>query len=243
MGNKPVGLWVNIPWVNERLIIFVTKFTNSGKIDLVAHINRMIELNHALRGGEGWPDSAGRLSEMDKKKEHVVIVGGGFGGLYAAKAMKHAPVNVTLVDRRNFHLFQPLLYQVATGSLSPEDIASPLRATLKGQKNAQFLTGQVIDIDPERKVIILEDGDEIGYDALVVATGASHHYFGHDVEWEDRALGQYAAQCEDAGVGLVLELVAGSLGRFDDHVEFARLGVGRHAVERAIRPSLTSCGR
>jgi len=189
VGNKPVGLWVNIPWVNERLIIFVTKFTNSGKIDLVAHINRMIELNHALRGGEGWPDSAGRLSEMDKKKEHVVIVGGGFGGLYAAKAMKHAPVNVTLVDRRNFHLFQPLLYQVATGSLSPEDIASPLRATLKGQKNAQFLTGQVIDIDPERKVIILEDGDEIGYDALVVATGASHHYFGHDVEWEDRAPG------------------------------------------------------
>lgn len=126
---------------------------------------------------------------MTQRKEHIVIVGGGFGGLYATKAMKNAPVDVTLIDRRNFHLFQPLLYQVATGGLSPEDIASPLRAALKDQKNARFLTGQVIDIDPERKVVILEDGDEIAYDALIVATGASHHYFGHDGEWERLAPG------------------------------------------------------
>ena len=126
---------------------------------------------------------------MTKQKEQIVIVGGGFGGLYATKAMKNAPVDVTLIDRRNFHLFQPLLYQVATGGLSPEDIASPLRAALKDQKNAHFLTGQVIDIDPERKTIILEDGDEIAYDALIVATGASHHYFGRDAEWERLAPG------------------------------------------------------
>ena len=126
---------------------------------------------------------------MTRRKEHIVIVGGGFGGLYATKAMKNAPVDVTLIDRRNFHLFQPLLYQVATGGLSPEDIASPLRAALKDQKNAQFLTGQVIDIDPERKAITLEDGDEIAYDALIVATGASHHYFGRDAEWERVAPG------------------------------------------------------
>ncbi len=126
---------------------------------------------------------------MSKHKEQIVIVGGGFGGLYATKAMAGAPVAITLIDRRNFHLFQPLLYQVATGGLSPEDIASPLRAALKDQKNARFLTGQVIDIDPERKVVILEDGDEVAYDALVVATGASHHYFGRDAEWQERAPG------------------------------------------------------
>lgn len=125
----------------------------------------------------------------NKRKEQIVIVGGGFGGLYATKAMKDAPVEVTLIDRRNFHLFQPLLYQVATGGLSPEDIASPLRSALKDQKNARFLTGQVIDIDPDRRVVILEDGLELPYDALVVATGAGHHYFGRDAEWEHHAPG------------------------------------------------------
>ena len=122
-------------------------------------------------------------------RPRVVIVGGGFGGLYAAHSMHSAPADVTLIDRRNFHLFQPLLYQVATGGLSPEDIASPLRGVLKNQKNTRVLTGQVIDIDPERRVTILEDGDEIAYDALVIATGANHHYFGRDQEWEDLAPG------------------------------------------------------
>lgn len=124
-----------------------------------------------------------------KPREKIVIVGGGFGGLYTAHAMRNAPVGVTLIDRRNFHLFQPLLYQVATGGLAPEDIASPLRAVLKKAKNTRVLTGQVIDIDPARQVVILEDGDEVPYDDLIVATGASHHYFGHDAEWENRAPG------------------------------------------------------
>lgn len=119
---------------------------------------------------------------------HVVIVGGGFGGLYAAKSLKNAPVKVTLIDKRNFHLFQPLLYQVATGSLSPADIASPLRVVLSKQKNAQVLLDKVVDIDPETKTINVADGEDINYDTLIVATGGSHHYFGND-QWQDDAPG------------------------------------------------------
>ncbi|MBP6787441.1 MAG: NAD(P)/FAD-dependent oxidoreductase [Candidatus Promineofilum sp.] len=119
----------------------------------------------------------------------VVIVGGGFGGLYTAQALRKAPAAVTLIDRRNFHLFQPLLYQVATGGLSPEDIASPLRGVLKRQKNTRVLTGKVTDLDPARGVVRLEDGDEVGYDTLVVATGSGHHYFGRDDEWSALAPG------------------------------------------------------
>ncbi len=118
---------------------------------------------------------------------HVVIIGGGFGGLYAAQALKHAPVQVTLLDRRNFHLFQPLLYQVATGSLSPGEIASPLRGVLKRQRNAEVLLAEVVDFDIDRRRVLLTDG-EIGYETLIVATGASHHYFGH-AEWAERAPG------------------------------------------------------
>ncbi len=119
---------------------------------------------------------------------HIVIVGGGFGGLYAAKSLKNAPVRVTLIDKRNFHLFQPLLYQVATGSLSPADIASPLRVVLSKHKNTQVLLDKVIDIDPQQKKVFLEDKEELDYDALVVATGVSHHYFGND-QWQDDAPG------------------------------------------------------
>ena len=119
---------------------------------------------------------------------HVVIVGGGFGGLYAAKSLKNAPVRVTLIDKRNFHLFQPLLYQVATGTLSPADIASPLRVVLSKHKNTKVLLDKVVDIDPEAKKVYLEDRDAIDYDALVVATGVSHHYFGND-HWQDDAPG------------------------------------------------------
>ncbi len=117
----------------------------------------------------------------------VAIVGGGFGGLYTARALARAPVALTLVDRRNFHLFQPLLYQVATGGLSPGDIASPLRAVLRRQKNARVLLGEVVDVDPSRGEVVLRDG-RIAYDTLVVATGASHHYFGHD-DWAPLAPG------------------------------------------------------
>src|SRR5580704_16124725 len=114
-------------------------------------------------------------------KCRVVIVGGGFGGLYAAKRLARAPVSLTLVDRRNFHLFQPLLYQVATGALSPGEIASPLRAVVGRNRNTEVVLGEVRDLDTANRRLILADG-EIPYDELIVATGATHSYFGHD-EW------------------------------------------------------------
>src|SRR6266853_247969 len=101
----------------------------------------------------------------------VVILGGGFGGLYAAKALGHAPVDVTLIDRRNFHLFQPLLYQVATGSLSPGEIAAPLRSLLRKQSNIRVLLAEAMDLDAANHRVILGDG-EIAYDTLIVSTGA-----------------------------------------------------------------------
>jgi NADH dehydrogenase len=110
--------------------------------------------------------------------ETVVIVGGGFGGLQAARALRKAPVEVTLIDRRNFHLFQPLLYQVATGSLSPGEISEPLRAILRGQKNAKVLLGDAVSVDAESHRLILADG-AIDYDTLIVATGAHNFYFGN----------------------------------------------------------------
>jgi NADH dehydrogenase len=118
----------------------------------------------------------------------VVIVGGGFGGLEAAKRLRPAPVRVTLIDRRNFHLFQPLLYQVATGTLSPANIAAPLREILKRQTNADVLLGDVVDIDAGARTVALREGTRVGYDTLVVATGASHTYFGKDT-WAPLAPG------------------------------------------------------
>jgi NADH dehydrogenase len=116
-----------------------------------------------------------------------VISGGGFGGLYAAKSLRRAPVDVTLIDRRNFHLFQPLLYQVATGGLSPGDIASPLRGVLNRQKNATVVLGEVTGIDRMKRQVILADR-RIPYDTLIVATGTENHYFGHD-DWQAVAPG------------------------------------------------------
>jgi len=121
----------------------------------------------------------------------VVILGGGFGGLYAAKALRSAPVDVTLIDRRNFHLFQPLLYQVATGSLSPGEIAAPLRALLSKQSNVRVLLAEATDLDVANRRVILADSNNAGdvpYDTLIVATGARTHYFGHD-DWERCAPG------------------------------------------------------
>jgi len=112
----------------------------------------------------------------------IVILGGGFGGLYAAQALKRAPVDVTLVDRRNFHLFQPLLYQVATGSLSPGEIASPLRSVLRRQENTRVLLGEAVDLDAASRRVILDNGQWVDYDSLIVATGSTDSYFGHD-EW------------------------------------------------------------
>src|SRR5690348_9751373 len=115
-------------------------------------------------------------------RHQVVILGGGFGGLNAAQKLRHAPVDITLIDRRNFHLFQPLLYQVATGSLSPGEIAAPLRGVLSRQKNAQVLLGEAADIDPVAKRVILRDGTAYPYDSLIVATGSQTSYYGND-DW------------------------------------------------------------
>jgi NADH:ubiquinone reductase (H+-translocating) len=119
----------------------------------------------------------------------VLIVGGGFAGLYAARALgKDARVAVTLVDRRNFHLFTPLLYQVATGALSPGDIAQPLRSVLRNQANTTVLLGEAIGFDPAIREVRLADGAAIGYDSLIVASGARFSYFGHDA-WATHAPG------------------------------------------------------
>jgi len=120
-------------------------------------------------------------------RPRVVIIGGGFGGLNAAKALRNAPVDVLLVDRRNHHVFQPLLYQVATAGLSPGDIASPIRWILRHQKNVEVWLGDVTSIDVDHKTVVLRDG-RASYDYLIVAAGSTHAYFGHD-EWQPVAPG------------------------------------------------------
>jgi len=127
------------------------------------------------------------MNENQQSGHHVVILGGGFGGLYAAKELSRADFKVTLIDKRNFHLFQPLLYQVAAGWLSPGEIASPLRMVLNRYKNTYVYKATAVDILPEEKKVLLRDG-EVDYDTLIVATGSSHHYFGHD-EWAKTAPG------------------------------------------------------
>ena len=135
------------------------------------------------RSGVAAGPAPARLDRL----EHVVIIGGGFGGLTAARALGHLPVRVTLIDRRNYHLFQPLLYQVATAGLSPADIASPIRAILRRQRNITVLLGKVTGIDIAGKAV-LTDERRVEYDQLIVATGARHGYFNHD-EWEACAPG------------------------------------------------------
>jgi NADH dehydrogenase len=124
---------------------------------------------------------------MKHNLHHTVIIGGGFGGLTAARALGGMNGDVTLIDKRNFHLFQPLLYQAATGLLCPSEITSPLRHVLRRQKDATVLLGEVADIDPAAKRVILTDG-EVSYDSLIVAAGMRNHYFGND-EWAKHAPG------------------------------------------------------
>src|SRR5215207_3002146 len=121
-------------------------------------------------------------------KPKVVIIGGGFGGLQAAKELANEPVEVALIDRKNHHTFQPLLYQVATAVLSPGEIASPIRRILHRYKNIEVVLGEAVDFDTEKQLVKLTDGSEIAYDYLIVSAGARHSYFGHD-EWEKEAPG------------------------------------------------------
>jgi NADH:ubiquinone reductase (H+-translocating) len=145
--------------------------------DFISTWNSTVAFMLEVVGGPKTMDTAHR----------VVIIGGGFGGLSAAVKLKRAPVQVTLLDRCNYHLFQPLLYQVATGALSPANIASPLRTILSKQKNAEVLLAEATGIDPDKRRVVLSDG-EIEYDTLVIATGSSHQYFGHE-KWEQYAPG------------------------------------------------------
>lgn len=124
---------------------------------------------------------------LPQEKKHIVIVGGGFGGLFAARRLARSNYRVTLMDRRNFHTFQPLLYQVATGSLTTGDIATPYRLVLRGQDNIDPVLAEARDVDTQRRVVI-HDGGEVPYDTLIVATGVQHSYFGKE-QWSQTAPG------------------------------------------------------
>jgi len=130
------------------------------------------------------PSTDAARAAASRVPHRVVVIGGGFGGLYAARTLGKGGdlVDVTLVDRRNHHLFQPLLYQVATGALSPGEIAQPLRSIFRRQRNTTVLLGEATGVDAERREVLMSDGGPIPYDTLIVATGAHHQYFGHD-EW------------------------------------------------------------
>ncbi len=128
------------------------------------------------------------LQQKSGARPRVVIVGGGFGGIHAAKALRKLPVDVTLIDRRNHHTFQPLLYQVALAVLSPADIAAPIRSILARQENTQVLMDEVVGVDTQVQAVILGSGAQVPYDYLVLAAGATHSYFGHN-EWAPLAPG------------------------------------------------------
>ncbi|HWH51443.1 MAG TPA: FAD-dependent oxidoreductase, partial [Gemmatimonadaceae bacterium] len=126
-------------------------------------------------------------------RPRVVIIGAGFGGLYAARAFRDAPVDLTFIDRTNHHVFQPLLYQVATATLAPTDICAPIRWLLRNQHNTEVLLAEAESIDPARRVVRCADGMELNYDYLIIAAGARHSYFGHP-EWESIAPGLKSAE-------------------------------------------------
>ena len=166
----------------------------------------------------------------------VIIVGGGFGGLYCARALRKAPLRVTLIDRRNFHLFQPLLYQVATGSLSPANIAAPLRALLERQANTEVLMGEACGFDLAGRRLLLAD-QSFEYDSLVVATGSETSYFGHDA-WEAIAPGlKTIEEATEIRHGVLVAFEAAERERDPDKIRrlltFVIVGGGPTGVEMA----------
>src|SRR6201988_1358173 len=132
----------------------------------------------------------------------VVIVGGGFGGLYAARGLAGAPVNVTVVDKHNYHLFRPMLYQVAAGLLSSDEIAAPIRSILRRQKNVTVLMAEVVGVDPDARVVFTRGG-AVPYDYLVLASGIEYNYFGHE-EWKAFAPGLTSVDDADRIRGKIL---------------------------------------
>lgn len=171
----------------------------------------------------------------------VVIVGGGFGGLYAARGLAGAPVRITLIDKRNYHLFRPMLYQVATGLLSADEIAAPIRAILRKQKNVEVIMSEVIGIDAARQAVKMNDGS-LSYDYLILATGIRYNYFGHE-EWQDIAPGLDSVDDADRIRGKILtafetaERAAAEPGAEPRHIEdllrFILVGGGTAGVEMA----------
>jgi NADH:ubiquinone reductase (H+-translocating) len=179
----------------------------------------------------------------DSQRPRVVIVGGGFGGLAAASKLRHAKVEVTLVDRTNHHLFQPLLYQVAAGALSPSDCAAPIRPSLKRSSNSTVLMAEVTEIDPERRHVVLSDGDRLEYDSLIVACGARTSYFGHD-EWEEVTCGlkslQDATDLRDRFYGALEQAErSGAPAERSEWLTFVVIGGGPTGVEIAGELALT----
>ncbi len=176
-------------------------------------------------------------SQATTGRPRVVIIGGGFGGLNAARSLAHVPVDVTVVDRRNHHLFQPLLYQVALAVLSPADIAQPIRTILRHQSNAEVLMDEVVAIDVSARQVALASGSRLNYDYLAVATGATHSYFGND-QWEPLAPG--LKNIEDAieirrRVLLAFELAERQMVETGSHppLNFVVVGGGPTGVELA----------
>src|SRR5262249_30786555 len=182
---------------------------------------------------DGVRSTAGRPS--------VVIVGGGFGGLYAARGLAGAPVRVTVIDKRNYHLFRPMLYQVATGLLSADEIAAPLRAILRKQKNVEVLMTEVVGVDPENQIVETVDA-RLHYDYLILATGIHYNYFGHD-EWKPLAPGLDSVDDADRIRGKILtafetaERTAAEFGtdpqELRDLLTFVLVGGGTAGVEMA----------
>ncbi|HUB29030.1 MAG TPA: NAD(P)/FAD-dependent oxidoreductase [Terracidiphilus sp.] len=182
-------------------------------------------------------DSPARRQTERHDRKRVVILGGGFGGLWAAKSLGHLAVDVTVIDRRNHHIFQPLLYQVALAVLSPADIAQPIRTILRHQDNADVLMDEVVGIDVGAQEVRLGSGARVGYDYLVVATGATHSYFGHD-DWKRLAPG--LKTIEDAieirrRVLLAFELAERQMQEHGWHppLNFVVIGGGPTGVELA----------